>query len=163
MRPLGGLLCLLIGCGSPPETEEPPPVDTNADGDCLTDARERELGTNPNLVDSDADTLDDCDEIERGSDPKLADSDGDGLTDPQEVACVSSPIDAREKCYACGWKHNDPKNLVESGKEVGNVIGNVELLDQCLETVHLWDFAATADSPSPEPAQYHILFMTAAW
>jgi hypothetical protein len=103
------LLSFVVACGSQPETE--PPADTNADGDCLTDARERELGTNPNSTDSDADTLDDCDEIDRGSDPKLADSDADGLTDPQEVACVSSPIDASEKCYACGWRHNDPKNL----------------------------------------------------
>ena len=85
------------------------------------------------------------------------------VTDPAEIACVSNPTDTNEKCYACGWKHNDPGNLVSTGKDVGDVIGNMQLIDQCLETVSLWDFAATPDSPMPQPAEYHILFMTAAW
>ena len=103
----------------------------NADGDCLTDGEEIDLGTDPNLADSDADGTDDCSEID----------------------CGSNPIDAAQACYACGWKRNDPKNLVSTGAAEGDVIENLRLVDQCGEEIALWDFAQ----------EYHILFMTAAW
>ncbi len=104
---------------------------SNADGDCLTDGEEIELGTDPNAIDSDADGISDCD----------------------EVACVSDPTDGAQTCYACGWKHNDPGTLVSTGTTEGSVIANVALVDQCGETVPLWDLAR----------EYHILYMTAAW
>jgi thrombospondin type 3 repeat protein len=159
------LPALTLACNGESSTAEGPKEDpnANADGDCMTDAEERTLGTDPKSPDTDKDTITDCDEIDLGTDPVLADTDADGLTDPQEVACVSNPLDPAEKCYACGWKHNDPGNLVATGKNDGNVIGNMQLLDQCLETLSLWDLAATPESPIPEPAEYHILFMTAAW
>lgn len=91
----------------------------NADGDCLTDAEEAEIGTDANSVDSDGDAISDCDEL----------------------ACVSNPIDGNETCYACGWKHNDPGTLVSTGATEGSVIGNVDLIDQCGEPVPLWDLA----------------------
>ena len=103
----------------------------NADGDCMSDAEEIALGTDPNKVDSD----------------------GDGVSDCDEVACVSNPTDANESCYTCGWKHNDPGNLVSTGATEGSVIANVALVDQCNQPVPLWDMAG----------EYHILFMTAAW
>jgi hypothetical protein len=106
-------------------------VVTNADGDCLTDAEEAMLGTDPNSVDTD----------------------GDGQSDCDEIACKSSPTDPNQRCYACGWKHNDPGNLVSTGPNEGDVIANLTLIDQCKEPVKLWDFAG----------EYHILFMTAAW
>lgn len=81
------------------------------------------------------------------------DSDGDGLTDCAELACGSNPDDPMSKCYACGWKHNDPGNLKSNGAAVGDVVANLDLIDQCNEHVKLWDFAR----------EYHILFMTAAW
>ena len=46
--------------------------------------------------------------------------DGDGLDDLKEVQCISNPLDKNEKCYAGGWFHNDPKNLVSNGKTEGN-------------------------------------------
>lgn len=103
----------------------------NPDGDCLSDEEEATLGT----------------------DPTLADSDQDGVGDCEEVACVSNPLDAAEVCYACGWRHDDPGDLVSTGAAEGDVIANLDLVDQCNETVKLWDFAR----------EYHILFMTAAW
>jgi hypothetical protein len=103
----------------------------NADGDCLTDGEEAEIGTNPTSIDSDGDAVSDCDEL----------------------ACVSDPIDGAETCYTCGWKHNDPGTLVSTGATEGSVIANVDLIDQCGETVPLWDLAG----------EYHILFLTAAW
>lgn len=103
----------------------------NADGDCLTDAEELALGT----------------------DPARADSDGDGDDDCAEIDCSSDPADGAERCYACGWKRNDPGDLVATGAAEGDVIENLALVDQCGEEVSLWDFARA----------YHILFMTAAW
>jgi len=156
-----------VGCNTKePSNIDPGPVEdpnANADGDCMTDKEEIALGTDPKKIDTDADTISDCDEVDLGTDPVKADSDGDTINDPDEVACVSSPTAAAEKCYACGWKHNDPGNLAATGKNPGDVIGNMEIVDQCLETISLWDFAATPDSPVPQPAEYHILFMTAAW
>ena len=103
----------------------------NVDGDCLSDEEEAELGTDPSLADTDADGIGDCDEVD----------------------CVSDPLDPGEKCYACGWEHGDPGSLVSTGNEEGDVIANLEFVDQCSEQVRLWDFAGG----------YHILFMTAAW
>jgi hypothetical protein len=157
----GLAIACLLGCGDGNPDGEAPGEDP--DGDCLTDAEEQQRGTDPRSPDSDADGIGDCDEIQAGTSPLLADTDGDGLTDPTEVACVSDPLDAAQKCYACGWKHNDPGNLVSTGRNEGDVIGNMQLVDQCLEPVSLWDFAATPDSPEPEPARYYILLMSAAW
>lgn len=104
-------------------------------------------------ADSDGDGLDDCTEQEMGTDPENTDSDGDGFSDADELDCVSNPIDADEQCYACGWEHNDPGNLVSNGSSVGDVIASVDLVDQCGEMVDLWDFHG----------EYHVLYMTAAW
>ncbi|MBW2454150.1 MAG: hypothetical protein JRI68_06555 [Deltaproteobacteria bacterium] len=124
------------------------------DGDGLDNCTELEqLGTDPALADTDGDGLDDGQEVELGTDPTVADTDGDGFDDGSELSCVSNPTDAEEVCYACGWEHNDPQSLVSGGAEVGDVITNLELIDQCGESVDLWDFAGT----------YHILYMTAAW
>ena len=104
-------------------------------------------------ADADLDGLYDCEEQEIGTDPLLADSDGDGFLDQEEVDCVSDPLNAEEQCYACGWEHNDPGTLESTGSELGDVMANVYLEDQCDETVALWDFYG----------EYHIIYMTAAW
>jgi hypothetical protein len=103
----------------------------NQDGDCLTNGQE----------------------IENGTDPTLADTDGDGSDDCAELDCNSPPADPAKRCYACGWKHGDPGNLVSTGATEGNVIENIPLVDQCGETVPLWDLAG----------EYQILFMTTVW
>ncbi len=103
--------------------------------------------------DADNDGLDGCTEEELGTDPDQADSDGDGFDDGEEIDCVSDPLDGDEACYACGWEHNDPGDLVSTGAAEGDVIANLELIDQCEEEIQLWDFAG----------EYHILFITASW
>ena len=103
--------------------------------------------------DSDGDGIDDCAEQELGTDATLADSDGDGLSDKEELDCVSNPLDATEQCYACGWEHNDPGNIESTGSEIGDVMANLQLEDQCGEVVDTWDFYG----------EYHVLYMTAAW
>ena len=104
-------------------------------------------------ADSDNDGLDDCTETELGTDPMSVDSDGDGFSDQAEVDCISDPTDPEEACYACGWGHNDPGNIVSTGSAEGDVMGNASLFDQCGELVDLWDFHG----------DYHVLFRTAAW
>lgn len=140
----------LGGCGND---------ETAADGD--DDGRQGDGGSAPGagggggaaVANPDGDCLSDAEEAALGTDPTLADSDGDGIGDCEEVACVSDPVDGAEQCYACGWEHNDPGNLVSTGSDEGSVIANLDLVDQCNQPVKLWDFAA----------EYHILFMTAAW
>ncbi len=56
------------------------------DLDGLTEAQEREYGTDPRVVDTDGDGLRDGDEIHRyRSDPLMADTDADGVTDHEEI------------------------------------------------------------------------------
>jgi len=56
------------------------------DGDGLTNAEEKQLGTNPKVADTDGDGLKDGDEIHKyKTNPLKADSDGDGLNDGDEV------------------------------------------------------------------------------
>ena len=108
------ILGLMVSCGVPDSDID---VYANADGDCMTDVEELELGTNPNL----------------------ADSDGDGVGDCAELDCVSDPLNGSEQCYACGWKLNDPHRLASSGAGIGDVIANRSLPDQCGDSVAIWD------------------------
>ena len=137
------LLVLGVGCVPP----------SNEDGDCLDVDQEAEYGTLDTAIDSDGDGIGDCEEIEQGTNPTSDDSDGDGLTDFEELECVSDPLDADEQCYACGWAHGDPGNLSSSGNDVDDTIADVDLVDQCGESLPLWDLTG----------KYYILFLTASW
>jgi hypothetical protein len=126
------LLPLALGCG---EVDEAETVSCDA------------------TADADADGMDDCAEEVQGTDPALADSDDDGFTDLEEVECLSDPLDPDQACYECGWKRNDPGDLESTGAKLGDVVHNIPFVDQCKETVQLWDFAKA----------YQILYFTAAW
>ena len=102
---------------------------------------------------SDGDCMLDSEEVMLGTDPTLADTDGDGFDDCQERDCGSNPTDAAQKCYACGWKRNDPGDLVGTGTALGDTMPNFSLVDQCGETVSMYDFVG----------EYHILYMTAGY
>lgn len=54
------------------------------DGDGLTNAREQEVGSDPNLADGDGDGLNDPAELEKGTDPLNPDTDDDFLEDGTE-------------------------------------------------------------------------------
>ena len=61
-------------------TLTPTPI-SDSDGDGLTDAEERSLGTNPFQSDSDVDGLPDSEEIRIGTNPLFQDTDRDGFLD----------------------------------------------------------------------------------
>jgi hypothetical protein len=63
----------------------------DSDGDGLTDAEEKEIGTDPNNPDTDGDGLTDGQEIAFGSDPLQRDSDDDGLSDFDEFMANTNP------------------------------------------------------------------------
>ena len=66
----------------------------DADGDGVSDADERERGTDPRSADTDRDGVNDGEEARRGSDPTNADPDGDGLPDGDEIAAGTDPRSA---------------------------------------------------------------------
>jgi hypothetical protein len=86
---------------------DPPSKPDDSDRDGLTDAREREMGTDPGMMDSDGDGLDDGEEDQLWRDHTIApgadldddgtvnildpDSDGDGLLDGEEVDLGTHP------------------------------------------------------------------------
>ncbi len=123
---------------------------------CAGSDKDGSAGDAPVTCDStsdlDQDGLDECEEQGLGLDPTNPDSDGDGLTDLQEVDCGTSPLDASETCYACGWGRNDPGTIQATGSGTGDVIENVALVDQCGDTVNIYDFAGA----------YHIMYLTTA-
>ena len=141
---------------------------TDADGDGLTDAEEKELGTSPDSSDSDgdgfadsdeidfgsdplaadadADGLQDADEAAAGTDPNSADSDGDGYPDGAEVETGHSPTDAADMIYVGGWPYNPNKDdMAEtdwSGKaKEGAAFPHFVSYDQYGDTFDSYDFA----------------------
>ncbi len=72
-------------------------VDT--DGDGVSDADEKRLGTDPkdslnlSIIDSDGDGISDSIEVELGTDVNNADTDGDGISDGKEVLEGGDPTD----------------------------------------------------------------------
>jgi outer membrane protein OmpA-like peptidoglycan-associated protein len=66
-------------------------VDSDRDG--LSDAIEKELGTDPNNLDTDGDGLYDGTEVKRTkTDPLKVDTDGDGLNDGKELRYKANPL-----------------------------------------------------------------------
>jgi DNA/RNA non-specific endonuclease/Bacterial TSP3 repeat len=72
---------------------DPPSAGPDADGDGLSDARERANGTDPSVVDSDGDGSPDSRELRDGSDPTAIDSDGDGLLDGDDPVPTETDVD----------------------------------------------------------------------
>lgn len=150
-------LLVLTGCGF------------DSDDDGLTNAEEKELGTNPDKADSDGDGLDDADEIDAGSDPNVADTDGDGLSDGDEVDAGSDPTvedtdgdgyrdgdevtegsdptDAESVIYVGGWPYHSDKDsldgpsIEDAGDDEGDLFPRFQMVDQFGDIVDLYDFA----------------------
>jgi hypothetical protein len=92
---VGGIVWFVVRSSTlaPGEPPPGPPALFDSDQDGLSDAREQELGTNPEEADSDFDGLSDILEVETyTTDPLLADSDGDGFLDGVEVRGGYDPL-----------------------------------------------------------------------
>ena len=93
------------------------------------------------IRDSDGDGVTNRDESEMGTDPNNPDSDGDGFDDGVEVNGHTDPTDADDHPYEGGWPIDSCRNdLVPAGMAVGDVINDVELIDQHGESVRIHDF-----------------------
>ena len=124
---------LLIACG-----------DTDKDG--LSDAEEKELGTDPESSDSDGDGLNDYEEAtDLNTDPTQKDSDGDGYWDSWEITEGTDPTDAESKIYTGGWPYQPDKgeggSMDDASLTVGVEMPRLELMDQFGEMVDLYDFS----------------------
>jgi thiol-disulfide isomerase/thioredoxin len=163
-----GSLSLLLALGACTGSSE----DSDSDNDGLTNAKERQLGTNPHLADtdqdgladgqeidvgtdplnadSDGDGLNDGDEIANGADPNVVDTDGDGYTDRDEVFEGYDPANKKDRIYKGHWPYYFEKTDLKGGRgpqvKVGNRFKDVKFVDQHNDDVDLWDFY-NADKP----------------
>ncbi len=144
--------CTQAGVNIDPEGDDDDDVTTDVTTDDTTDDTTNDPDCDAS-VDADNDGLDECEELELGTDDNNPDSDADGFSDSEEVDCLTDPTDATEVCYACGWQHADPGGLGPLGDEEGDTLANMNMIDQCGESVSMHDFAGA----------YHILFMTTEW
>lgn len=71
--------------------------------------------------------------------------------DPGETADSDKTV--VYETYACGWEKRDPGTLVSTGAAVGDVLADLEFVDQCGESFRIWDMYG----------KYFLLFYTAAW
>lgn len=155
---VGVALVTLMGCDS--------------DGDGLSNAQEKDLGTNPDVEDtdgdglvdggevdagldpmnsdSDADHLLDGDEALNGADPLLADTDDDGYLDGDEVLEGHNPNDKADRIYKGRWPYYYAKDEVKGQNldffEFGKRFARMEFVDQHGDMVDLYDFY-NADKP----------------
>ena len=91
--------------------------------------------------DSDGDGLSDAKENQLGSDPNNKDTDGDGWLDGEEVDGFTDPVDSSDHPYTGGWAMGACRHDIEStGNLVGDVAEQFELEDQFGDTVRLHDF-----------------------
>jgi hypothetical protein len=91
---------LLGGVGYSPTN---PDDSRDSDGDGVTDAWEKRVGTDPNVsdMDYDSDWLSDVAERQWGTNPIVMDSDNDYVWDGVEVRCDTDPLNAASFDYAC--------------------------------------------------------------
>lgn len=132
---------LLISCCAPPDD----------DGDGLSNAEERTLGTDPHHADSDADGLNDLEEsCCRSTDPLISDSDGDGDLDGFEVEYGLDPMSADSHSYTMGWPMTPPlakaKLQTSPTQEVFRIGSRIErawLVDVVGEIFDIYDYSGT--------------------
>jgi hypothetical protein len=118
------------------------------DGDGLSNADERRLGSELDRADTDGDTLDDGEEVALGTDPLDADTDDDRYVDGDEVLEGTDPLDAASRIYQGSWPYNRDKDALGSGAfsgpvAVGDTFGRLVARDQFGDEVDLYDFGGT--------------------
>lgn len=134
-----------LGCKSSCKVDTSACIILDEDLDGLSIYDEQANGTDPLNPDTDGDGLNDGPEIEAGTDPLNADSDGDGLADGIESQSGSNPLDMFSWPQGQGTWPNRLAQLAEDGIGdpgfgVGDVVFNIELSDQFLQPVQLYQF-----------------------
>lgn len=138
LAPFLFLPALLVGCGDKAAVD--------ADGDGLNADQETTFGTDDTTADTDGDGLSDKDEFDLGTDGTVTDSDADGYLDGDEVTEGSDPTDPSSLIYTGGWPYNaDKDSMVDPGMDdkagKGNMLADIQLIDQFGEVVDIYDFA----------------------
>lgn len=119
----------------------------DADGDGLTNAHERELGTDPHSSDTDGDGLSDPFELHIGTDPRSADTDGDGYEDKWEWDAGTDPNDPDDGLYEGGYPYSpcgadllgtelEPGEYVQIGDVVPDIVFTRDRFDQAVALHH---------------------------
>ncbi len=123
-----------------------PLVACDRDDDGLTDAEEKELGTDPTSDDTDGDGVADGEEVELGTDPTNADSDGDGFSDGDEVDESTDPLDKFDWEFGGERWPDLAADAIAAGAdeadeyEMDEVMPNFEYRDQFDQRVNLHQF-----------------------
>lgn len=123
---------------------------SDADGDGLDAAAEKELGTDPKLADTDGDGIDDAKEADSNTDPLLADTDKDGMSDGDEVLYGFDPLDDKSDGYKGGWPMQEvaiKDGIAANGKPGSGVSKGARfprwrMTDNYGDEVDLYDFSA---------------------
>jgi hypothetical protein len=115
------------------------PRDT--DGDGLSDAQERKLGTNPRSKDTDRDGIQDhVETLDPKTDPRKADTDGDGLSDFAEMSLGldANDLDSDDDGWKDGYEvgsGSDAKNAASVPPGLEDVKGsNATVIQQQFQT-----------------------------
>lgn len=92
-------------------------LDSDDDGDGLSDTDESSRGTDPLDSDSDDDGISDGDEVSAGTNPLASDTDGDGLSDGEEATAGTSPTDtdSDDDGVSDGQEVSDGSNPLDRG------------------------------------------------
>ena len=99
-------------------------------------AAEVDINTDP-----DGDGLTDAGEAQAGSDPANPDSDQDGYLDGAESTGNTDPMNPDDHPYAGGWPIGSCRSQIEpTGNTEGEVASNFSMLDQYGESVELYAF-----------------------
>lgn len=135
-------------------------VDTDSDGDGLTDNEENKLGTDPEVADTDGDGVSDGDEVDLGIDPTLPDTDGDGYADGDEISEGSDPADADDKIFEGGWPYNpdaieDCDDRFSGTASTGDILPCFAMLDQFDDEFNVFHMQGSAG--------YLVLDLGATW
>ena len=98
------------------------------------------------LEDDDGDGLTNAEERVLGTDPSSMDSDGDGYLDGDEVREGADPVDPESRIYVGNWPYNPTKEFMPvvpwtATPEVGAPTARLVAVDQFGDSVDLYDFA----------------------
>ncbi|MEN0065723.1 MAG: hypothetical protein AAGA48_26530 [Myxococcota bacterium] len=152
IRTLSLLPLLAVGCIFSPDSDE----------DGLSNAKEKNLGTNPDIPDTDGDGIIDGAEVDEvGTDPLVADTDGDTYVDGDELDFGSDPLDADDLIYTGLWPYNADKDSIDDpgfsgeGMQVGDIFPRHTGKDQFRDTVDTYDFA--------NQGKYTVIDGSATW